>query len=235
MTKNSTNKILSAAGGFTLVEITLVMAITSLLLLVALTGQHQLETRASFDADINATIQDLSYARNYALTNVNQVGTGQTLVSYTGGPITVAGAAFILDTAHANQDMGSLQTIYALYDASDNLIRYDNNPYGNAPACNAVNQSPDCAAHEEYFSSLNTTVYSMHTTGSPGSPLTSSEVLFINTGSGIKVCTAYTDTQTFANDCATSQGTIDIVISSTDGYSSTIEIDGSSGIAKRIN
>jgi prepilin-type N-terminal cleavage/methylation domain-containing protein len=233
----NSRKILSSARGFTLVEITLVLAITSSLIAIAFTGQHALEERASFDASINTTLQDLSYARTDALANVNlvgnQTGPGNTLHSYAGGPVEVSGAAFTFDTTRSEGDITALDTIYAIYNAAGNLSSYSNNPYGNSPACNQTGQAPDCAAHEEYFSPLTTPNYTLKKVG--GGVLTGAQVLYINTGDGLKVCTAYDDTSSYAATCAASAGTIDVVITNIDGYSSTIEINGSSGVAKRLN
>jgi Tfp pilus assembly protein FimT len=230
-------KNLSDTGGFTLVEITLVLAITSSMIAIAFTGQHALEERASFDAAINSTLQDLSYARTDALANVNlvgsQTGPGDTLHSYSGGPVEVSGTAFSFDTTRTGGDLGALDTIYAIYNSGDDLTAYTDNPYGNSPACDDPGQATDCAGHEEYFSALPTSDYTLKKVG--GGVLTGAEVLFINTDNGLKVCTAYTNTATYANDCSSSAGTIDLVLTNLDGYSSTIEINGSSGIAKRVN
>lgn len=234
MRSRNVRTILSGTGGFTLVEIMIVMAITSSLIVVAFTGQHALEERASFDNDINATLQDLSYARTDALANVNDVGSGQTLHSaFAGGAVEVSGTAFNFDTTRSGGDMTALDTIYAIYNAAGNLVRYDDNPYGNAPSCNASGQAPDCAGHEEYFDSLSTQVYTLSRVS--GTPLTGSQVLFINTDNGLKVCTSYNLSATYTAVCAASAGTIDLTLKNIDGYTSTIEVNGSSGIAKRLN
>ena len=62
--------------GFTLIEVILVMAISSSLLLVAFVGQGQLRAQAQFDAAVNKLISSIADAHNEATSGVNVVGTG---------------------------------------------------------------------------------------------------------------------------------------------------------------
>lgn len=63
-------------SGFTLIEVVLVMALSSLLLMAVFAGQSQLRSQAQFDADIDKVVASIDYARNQASSGVNLTGNG---------------------------------------------------------------------------------------------------------------------------------------------------------------
>jgi prepilin-type N-terminal cleavage/methylation domain-containing protein len=100
-------------SGFTLIEIILVVSISSLLIIIAFVGQRQLREQARFDAAINKVLQEISYARNYALSNVNEIGSGNipgTLVA--GATIEFEGPSFYRT---------EIETIYGKAGSAGNL------------------------------------------------------------------------------------------------------------------
>jgi Tfp pilus assembly protein FimT len=74
------------AAGFTLVENTIVMAISTLLLMMVFAGQQQLRARAQFDADVNKLVAMVSDAHNQATAGVNIIGGGDGSSSCAAGP-----------------------------------------------------------------------------------------------------------------------------------------------------
>jgi prepilin-type N-terminal cleavage/methylation domain-containing protein len=225
-------------SGFTLLELTIVLAITGLLLLGVLSGASYLLRRARFDAAIDQTVQNLNYARNYALANVNTQGPGNTTVGPGGGPTVFAGAAFEFDTAHTNGELTELKAIYALENPDSTLNSYNDNPYtdcvhpGQAPA-------PDCAAVEQPFSALATGNYTLKN----GSiPITTANIVYINRSGAVLMCGAFNDTQSYNWDCNVGGSTnsnfgqpFNITITDANGFTSTINVDPASGFAKRLN
>lgn len=73
-------------AGFTLIELILVMAISSMLIVIAFIGQRGVRSRAQFDAAINKLVATVADARNEATTGVNLLGTGDGTVKCPGGP-----------------------------------------------------------------------------------------------------------------------------------------------------
>lgn len=68
--------------GFTLIEVTLVLAISGLLGAVALAGQTQLRERARFTDSVEFTMNALAKVRNEANTTVQSLGTGANASGY---------------------------------------------------------------------------------------------------------------------------------------------------------
>jgi prepilin-type N-terminal cleavage/methylation domain-containing protein len=89
------------AAGFTLIEIIIVMAISSLMLAMVFAGQQQLRARAQFDAQVNKFVATVSDAHNQATAGVNIIGGGDgTSGCGPGGPggqYVFAGTAWTID------------------------------------------------------------------------------------------------------------------------------------------
>lgn len=63
--------IKSKSAGFTLVEVTLVLAITASLAVIVFSGQRTLREQAQFSSSIEQLVGTFSYAKNAAATTVN--------------------------------------------------------------------------------------------------------------------------------------------------------------------
>jgi prepilin-type N-terminal cleavage/methylation domain-containing protein len=63
-------------NGFTLIEISLVFAITGFLVLIAFTGQDQIRARAQFDSSINQLVATVGEAKTEAVAGLNLTDTG---------------------------------------------------------------------------------------------------------------------------------------------------------------
>jgi prepilin-type N-terminal cleavage/methylation domain-containing protein len=74
----------STQAGFTLVEITIVFAISGLLLLIAFVGQSALRGRTRFDASVDKMSATVAQARNEATAGVNIDGKGDGTTSPAG-------------------------------------------------------------------------------------------------------------------------------------------------------
>jgi prepilin-type N-terminal cleavage/methylation domain-containing protein len=216
--------------GFTLVEVVIVMAISSLLFLIAFIGQRQLQSRARFDGAIQKTLQNIAYARNYAMGNVNTEGQGNDLGNE------FAGAGFELDDNHSNsQALEELEPIYVQLDASGSPIPDPGGTgypsYSNLPQPD-TGQCPHEADRECFEQFLDTN----------GDPLTltnatDAEIDFINSPSGLLVCHVVGNgLQNIAQTCAGSANKpVDLQLGDQDGHSATVEIEPRTGFAKRLN
>ncbi len=226
-----TNKLKNS--GFTLIELTLVMAISSLLLVLVFQGWSTMLQRSRFDTAIDQTVQDISYTRNYALSNDNQTGPGNTTTS------AVAGTGLEFD---ANDPLGylvELEPLYADYDASGNFTGYviaPNNDFKDY--CDPANDpSGDGECFEMYFHTLQTSQYKIYDTA--GNPMPEIEIYYIHNppddpGTPLEVCTS-SPWNTPAYECSHNAGTMDLVFENNDGLKATIEINGTTGIPKRLN
>lgn len=74
------------AAGFTLVEIVIVVAISSALLVIVLAGQRGLRSRAQFDAAVNKMVSTVGDANTQASAGVNIIGSGDGTNRCSGGP-----------------------------------------------------------------------------------------------------------------------------------------------------
>jgi prepilin-type N-terminal cleavage/methylation domain-containing protein len=63
-------------AGFTLIELILVMAISSSLLMIAFVGQGQLRAQAQFDSAVNKIVSSVAAAHTEAASAINLAGTG---------------------------------------------------------------------------------------------------------------------------------------------------------------
>jgi prepilin-type N-terminal cleavage/methylation domain-containing protein len=228
---------LASLAGFTLIELILVMAITSLLAVIAFMGQGQVQSRARFDGAINQTVQDINYARNYALSNVNENGSGNKLVGPTGGPTEFAGASFVFNPAQAGGNLTLYDAVFALDNADGSLNSYNFNPYGS---CGNPGQAPDCAATENTFGSLQSADYTIwNANGANWVSVPAIDIVYLNASGQITVCPTFSMTHTYAWDCSAANPnytkTMDIGLKNSDGFKATIQIDPVTGYASRIN
>ncbi len=97
---------LRSQSGFTLVEIILVLAISSTMLTIAFVGQRQLRSRAQFDAAIEKVVSSISNAQNQATAGVNTQGSGDGLAAgmcptgpspTVANPVVFAGTTWTID------------------------------------------------------------------------------------------------------------------------------------------
>lgn len=221
----------NSQSGFTLIEVMLVTAVSGLLIVIAIVGQHQLQAKARFDAQVNQTIQDIDYARDFATSNINDTGPGNTTRAE------VVGDVVEFDTADPLGKLVELEGVYANYNPAGKFQGYDNTPHANPGACAGHDPSGDGECYEQYFGALTTAGFTISRTD--GTPLTGAQVLFLHNppdqpGTSFKVCAVYDDFTVPDNMCAASVGTIDLVITDSSGQKATIEVDGANGYAKRL-
>jgi prepilin-type N-terminal cleavage/methylation domain-containing protein len=228
---------LTAKNGFTLIELILVMAITSLLAVIAFKGQGAVQGRARFDAAITQTVQDINYTRNYALSNVNEAGQGNKLVGPTGGPTEFVGASMVFNPAQPNGDLTLYDAVFELDNAGGGFNTYSDNPYGSM---GNPGQAVDGAATENIFTTLSTAGYTIwNATPAVWVSVPAIDIVYLNSSGQITVCPAFTITQTYSWECSAANPNfgkvMDIGIKSSDGYKSTIQIDPVTGYATRLN
>jgi prepilin-type N-terminal cleavage/methylation domain-containing protein len=216
-------------AGFTLIEIMLVASVAGLLLVIALAGQHQLQARARFDAAINKTLQNIAYARNTALTSINVQGGGN-------DPTTVIGGiSFELNNGHYAEGF-PMEEITTLYSSQDSSGYLDINNLSELPsagigACSDADHPNDSDECQELFVDLDDPL----TFSTPDST-TWTEIIFLNTGHGIRVCENPDGSPTsIAEACVAGLSSpYDITLTDPEGFSAKIEIDPFTGFAKRL-
>jgi prepilin-type N-terminal cleavage/methylation domain-containing protein len=88
-------------AGFTLVEVILVMAISSLLVLAAWQGQAGLRAQAQFDEGVNRVVTAIADARNEAVAGINTGGAGNGAIKCVGpaNPYVLAGTMVSFDSS----------------------------------------------------------------------------------------------------------------------------------------
>ncbi len=201
--------------GFTLIELIVVMAISSLLLLIAISGQSQLRARARFDESINQLMASIDYTRNFATANVSENSTGTNRDAY------LAGAAFELDNGHT-QGLGELEPIYA------NVAGGGAITHANLPQSGACPNQADGECFEKFFNfsdDLKLVAFS------------EAEVLFIHNDENLQVCSQFGAGFLGSLDavCALPpSGPIQFTLQGSTGLTAVIEIDPQSGFVKRI-
>jgi len=219
------------SSGFTLIEIVLVFAISGLLFIIAFAGQRQLRDRAGFDASINQIVQDINYARNYAISNVNEIGTGNDTKDL------YVGANIEWDENHINEGfpLTEVEPLYTGADSSgDPIWNTISNwpPHATLADCpNSQHPSepgPGQACHEIFF-----------TTNDDISMVGDSKinVYFVNQGNGLHICSDVNyQYPSIAAACSAAPGApIKIGFKDSAGFKATIQIDSNSGLAHRIN
>lgn len=73
-------------SGFTLIEVSIVFAISGLLILVVFAGQRGLRARTQFDSAVDRVVSSATSARNQTIAAVNTVGIGDGTDACPGGP-----------------------------------------------------------------------------------------------------------------------------------------------------
>jgi prepilin-type N-terminal cleavage/methylation domain-containing protein len=200
-------------AGFSLVELILVMAITSSLVVIAFVGQRGLRSRAQFDAAIDKVVATIADAHSQATAAVNLVGTGKGVLACVGGPAGTPAAPYVFAGVAWSADNavpgGPLKLDY--YEALPGTI-----------ACSYQTQAI----------SLPSAV----------SVTTGGRELFVrdNTG-GLSICPvpdlATNVLSSFQNGACTAPvapGSLTLTFTDADGHSSQVKIDAS-GLAKRLN
>lgn len=220
-------KALAADSGFTLVELTLVMAITGALAVIALVGQRALNEQQRFDAKINGALQAMNYARNYATSNVNEAGDGTSTTAV------FVGTTIEFDNDHDPADgLVEMEPVYGAYNGIDDPdpSTYASIPPGDASACNRYHSADSDECFEKFFN--DTTGLQVATVG-----VNSVYVAFINTRHGLEVCHQVSSTGVSLQNACTRLSGVPFQIDLTDsnGHHATIEVNPNSGIVRRIN
>jgi prepilin-type N-terminal cleavage/methylation domain-containing protein len=214
-------------AGFTLIEIILVTAISGLLLVIALSGQHQLQAKARFDAAVDKTIQNLAYARNFALSNVNFSGGGNDANTV------IAGTAIEFNNNHLNDfPLEEMEPVYSPPNATGdtdltNLMQVPAAGIGACPASQHPTDNDEC--FEQFMSDGDSLTLS-----DPG--MNVAYVVFIRTSHGLVICHQIDPSSvSVGGACATGTSTpFDFKVSDPEGFTATIEVDPTTGYAKRI-
>ena len=209
-----------AQAGFTLIEIIIVMAISSLLLMIAWLGQGSLRAQAEFDNAVNKIASSVNDARNQSIAGVNIVGEGN-------GD----------DAAPCPGSSGKVMFAGTLWEANNSL---PDSPFkrtyyktdAGAAACEFQSE----AISAGFAPDLRITSVSV-----PGKTATSGSVAFVRTPTGGLVVCPMTDPpatpikDVFApGNCPAGTG-YPFAIEFTDdrGHKSRLEVD-QSGLAKRM-
>jgi prepilin-type N-terminal cleavage/methylation domain-containing protein len=200
------------SSGYTLVELTLVMAITSLLAAAVFEGQLALRTQAQFDADVDKIVTSIAQARDEATSGINSVGNGTGLGDdCVGGtpPAVFAGSLFSADNALPG---GPFEITF--YEANPN-------PVATATACPfGVATSIDVPSGVTMASASGGEAFVRTSVGGVDACPT--------TGVPLATVVSY-----FAQG-ACPVGTWTLSLKDSDGHVATIQVD-QSGLAKRLN
>ncbi len=211
MATNSVDRT-SHQAGFSLIELILVMAITSSMVMIAFVGQRSLRSRTQFDAAVDKIVATVADAHNQSTAGVNTIGTGDGTVGCAGGPpgqYVFAGVAWTADN--------SLPGSPIKYDF------YEANP--GVKACVFETQEVTLPSSVQVDA------------GNPV-PLQGTRILFVrgNTG-GLSVCPVVnltTDVRPMFQAGTCASGAVTLTFSDTDGHVSHVTIDPS-GLAKRLD
>jgi hypothetical protein len=211
----------------------LVMAVSGLLVVVALVGQHQLQAQARFDSAINKTLQNITVARNAEFTNNNESGGGNDTNTLT------AGDAFEMDNAHLSHSpklpLEEIETLYANPDANNNpdlSTLIDCPPdllSGGNCACPASLHPDDSSECQEQFQEVPDALTM--------TSATHAAIYYVNTGKGLKICQDVSSGAWLSVKGACATGiTANVIISlkDTSGFTARIQIDGTTGYARRL-
>jgi len=219
-------KLFAQQSGFTLIEVTLVFALSGMLFVIAFAGQQQLRDRAEFDASVNKLVQEFAYARNYSTSNVNTEGLGGN-TSWV-----VAGAELELADHHPSGGLAEVEPYYCNpgpEDASGVLsgtcLGSLNQIPGSLALCPHANV-PEGECFEQGFTDPGLKLTGINEVG----------IIYLNTGSNVRVC------QPIINDAITEQAACStgmsapytIHITDPNGQTGDIQID-TTGLAKRLN
>jgi len=220
-------------SGFTLVELMIVMAISSALVVIAFVGQRQLRSRAQFDAAVEKVVSSVSSAHTQAVAGVNisssgTVGTG--VDNCLGPPPSTVNPVVFAGTSWTVDSTGS---------TGPNVV-FTIDSYKAIPG---LMGSPRAAA----------CIFDTETIGLPigvqiSAPAVNvgkvSGMLFVRTNLGaLNVCpaapknsgSAYDNNvrQSF-EDATCANGALSLTLKDVDGHTADINIDAS-GLARRLN
>lgn len=243
---NSRHRI--GSRGFTLVELMLAFAITSMLAVIAIAGQSALSQRARFDSAVNQTIQNIAFARTYSTSNVNTDGGGNDTSSE------LIGDSIEFDNNHhySGYPLEEMAPSYAVPDAQgypdvSNILETPADYLSNPAICPAADHPEDNDECFERFFNLaeplimldpNAPGYTTNYKAEYTAPNVSvGIVFFINTGSGVYICHQTDTVQVDATHaCVTNRATpFDFVLVDDNGLHATLEVDPNSGFAKRLD
>ena len=219
-------KLLSQQSGFTLIEITLVFALSGMLFVIAFAGQRQLRDRAEFDGAVNKLVQEYAYARNYSTSNVNTEGLGAN-TSWV-----VTGAELELADHHPSGGLAEVEPYYC------NTAPGDPPGVLSATCLNSLNQVPGSIASCPHANVAEGECFEQGFSD-PGLKLTGINevaIIYLNTGNATRVCQPIIDdaiTETAA--CSSAMAApYTFHITDPNGQAADIEID-TSGRARRLN
>lgn len=225
------------SAGFTLIEIVLVMAISGMLFVIAFAGQRQLRDQARFNESVTNIIQQISYARNYSGSHVNEVGGGNSTVGV------IAGTGYELDNTHAPaRPLGEIEPIYARQDANgfvDLSTLSDTWPPMSAvsdPAVCPPALHPDDADEctEDFLPIGDTDLRVLKVNGAARQNVV---VYMVDTEFGLRVChdTGTPFWRVPYQSCATfDTSPINIEVGDSEGFTATIQINPNTGEGKRL-
>jgi len=218
-------------SGFTLVEVMVVMAISSALVVIAFIGQRELRSRAQFDAAVEKVVSSVSAAQTQAvagvnITNLGTIGTG--VDKCAGGPppsvtnpVVFAGTSWTVDSTGPN-------VVFTI----DSYKAIPGLPGSPPPAA--------CVFNTQTIG-LTTGVQISAPAANVGQV---SGMLFVRTNTGaLDVCpaapknsaNAYTNNaRQFFENAACVNGTLSLTFKDADGHKADIRIDAS-GLAQRLN
>ncbi|MBW4061309.1 prepilin-type N-terminal cleavage/methylation domain-containing protein [Candidatus Saccharibacteria bacterium] len=216
-------------AGFTLVEVTIGLAITGGLLVIALTGQRQLRNHNTFTAATDQVIQSLASARNDAVSGVipsTTVCGGQTVGS---GNITFGGTVW----------RGGIASGVTQFNVQTVVIARNRTVCSTEPGFSMQSTHPVPLVTQ--LTSLNSGL--LHNTPD----VTGAQVIFLRspTSGGFSVClvpysmpSTATSVVFSSGNCPSTGGfaalaTENVVVRDPNGQILTIKVDGTTGLATR--
>lgn len=208
----------SSQAGFSLVELMLVLAISSSLAVIAFAGQRALRSRAQFDAAVNKIVASVADARNQASSGVNLVGTGVGTSGCAGGAPGGPGNRYAF--------VGVAVSVQNPPVAG--LVRLDYYKAGPVDESGLLPGATSCVYQTQYVELPAPDVV----VGAEG------RMLFVrgNQG-GVNVCPITNmsdDVRNYFRGAGCSTGVLTLNLSDGDGHTSRVIID-QSGLARRMN
>jgi hypothetical protein len=216
------------------------MAVSGLLVVIALVGQHEIQAKARFNTAVDQEVQNMNYTRNFALSGVN-LGPGNSTAGV------IAGTALELDNDHLpNNPLAELETLYANSDSDGNVdLSTISNiwPVGQLTStCPPAWHPSDSECYEEFFNVGDTlsVKYAGNTDGSVVNSAPDHAVIYYaKTKNGLHICEDLHSPgyMSVSGACFynTVSSPVDIILIDPSGFKSTIEVDNKTGFTKRLN